>query len=327
MAKDAGITVRNLSKQYTDGPHVLRDVSFDIPPGSIFGYLGRNGAGKSTTVRILATLTRPTSGSASVGGVDVVTNPHEVRRRIGVTMQEAALDDHATARQHLQLIAGLWGMGRRAADSRAEAVLHAVGLDDAADRRIGTFSGGMKRRVDIATALLTEPRFIYLDEPTTGLDPQSRRALWEEIAQLRDNGAAILLTTQYLEEAQELADAVGILDAGRLVAVGSPDKLRRDASRTTVRLAPQDPARAEDLAAVVTAHPDTTVRDAPSRDLFVELPADGGPESVTALLVSIRASRIELDGLHVSEPTLEDAYLRLTGAGMSGPESDHHDAA
>ncbi len=322
-----GITVHQLSKRYTEGPHALRDVTFDIPPGSIFGYLGRNGAGKSTTVRILATLTTPTSGSATVGGVDVVADPREVRRRIGVTMQDAALDDHATARQHLRLIAGLWGMSRPTADARVDALLHAFGLTEAADRRIGSFSGGMKRRVDIATALLTEPRYIYLDEPTTGLDPQSRRALWAEIAKLRDGGAAILLTTQYLEEAQELADSVGVLDAGRLVATGSPDDLRRHASRTTVRLTPRDPARLDDLTDVINGHRDANLRDTPSRDLHIELPADGGAERVAALLTGIRDSKIELDGLQVSEPTLEDAYLRLTGDGMSAPDRDRTNAA
>lgn len=322
-----GILVRGLSKQYAEGPHVLRDVSFEIPPGTIFGYLGRNGAGKSTTVRILATLTLPTGGSAAVGGFDVTSDPREVRRRIGVTMQDAALDDHATARQHLRLLAGLWGMDRRTASSRVDVLLDAFGLHDAADRRIQTFSGGMKRRLDIATALLTEPRYLYLDEPTTGLDPQSRRALWEQIARLRDGGAAILLTTQYLEEAQELADVVGVLDAGRLVATGSPDHLRRQESRTTVRLAPRDPRRADDLAAVIGSHRDVTVSGAGARDLVVELPTEGGAVRVAALLDRIRESRIELDSLQVAEPTLEDAYLRLTGAGMSPASHDHSDAA
>ena len=322
-----GILVRGLSKQYTDGPHVLRDLSFEVPPGSIFGYLGRNGAGKSTTVRILATLTVPTGGSASVGGFDVASRPSEVRRRIGVTMQDAALDDHATARQHLRLVAGLWGMNRRTASRRAGDLLDAFGLDGAADRRIGTFSGGMKRRLDIATALLNEPRYLYLDEPTTGLDPQSRRALWEEIARLRDGGAAILLTTQYLEEAQELADTVGVLESGRLVAAGSPDHLRRQESRTTVRLAPRDARRADDLAAVVNSHRDAIVTGSATRDLVVELPADGGAARVAALLARIQESRIELDSLQVAEPTLEDAYLRLTGTGMSAPDHDHSNAA
>jgi ABC-2 type transport system ATP-binding protein len=224
MSGEPAITAHELTKQYGDVA-ALHGVTFEVGAGAIFGYLGRNGSGKTTTVRILTTLTRPTSGTATVAGVRI-DRAREVRRRIGVTLQDAALDPSMTGADHLRLVAGLWGLRRTEAAGRTDELLELFGLVDAADRRIATYSGGMQRRLDIATALVRRPSVLFLDEPTTGLDVQSRRALWAEIRRLRADGVTIFLTTQYLEEADELADRIAIVDAGRIVAEGTPAELK-----------------------------------------------------------------------------------------------------
>ncbi|MGH9003375.1 MAG: ABC transporter ATP-binding protein, partial [Acidimicrobiia bacterium] len=222
------IEVESLAKVYAGGTEALRDVSFHVDEGEIFGYLGRNGGGKTTTVRILTGLTRPTGGRARVAGLDVVTRSDAIRSRIGVTLQEAALDELLTGREFLTLVASLWGMRHKAARARAGELLELFDLTPAAGRRIGTYSGGMQRRLDLAAALVRRPEVLFLDEPTTGLDPQSRRALWDEIRRLRGEGTTVFLTTQYLEEADQLADRVGIIASGRIVAEGTPAALKAE---------------------------------------------------------------------------------------------------
>jgi ABC-2 type transport system ATP-binding protein len=232
---DASIEAEQLVKRYGDTVAVA-GVSFAVAPGEIFGYLGRNGSGKTTTVRMLTTLTRPSSGRGQVAGINIA-DARRVREHIGVTMQEAALDEAMTAAEHLRFVAGLSGAGRRAA--RAGELVELVGLADVAGKRIGSYSGGMKRRLDIASALVNRPSVLFLDEPTTGLDPQSRRALWDEIRSLQATGVTVFLTTQYIEEADQLAHRIAIVDTGIVIAEGTPRELKaatgapRSASTTT----------------------------------------------------------------------------------------------
>src|SRR4051812_38529981 len=219
------VTVERLTKRYGDH-QALAGVSFAIPYGQTLAYLGRNGSGKSTTVRILSGLTRATSGRATIAGHDVTVDATSVRASIGVTLQDAALDPEMTGREHVELIARAWGARGHEAKASASQQLDAYGLNDAADRVIAAYSGGMRRRLDLAGALLHEPRVLFLDEPSTGLDTQSRLAVWQRVRELRDGGTAVLLTTQYIEEAEQLADEVVILDAGRVAVAGSPAALK-----------------------------------------------------------------------------------------------------
>ena len=306
-APDTTIQVEQLSKEYPGGVRALDDVSFTVDRGEIFGYLGRNGAGKTTTVRILATLTRKTSGRAWVNGVDIERDPASIRRVVGVAMQNASLDDLMSGREHLELAASLDGMSRKESKDRSAELLDAFGLAPAADRLVATYSGGMRRRLDVAISMVHRPPVLFLDEPTTGLDPQSRRALWAMIRGLRDQGATILLTTQYLEEADELADRVAVIDAGRIVAVGAPEELKAEIGRTTVSFRLHQPGDAARLSAIVGDGDLATSNGRTS----VEFAGDG--DRLTELLVRLRNEGVEFDQLSVSEASLEDVFVRLTG--------------
>src|SRR5438034_1801838 len=240
---NASIEVHDLVRVYKKGPRAVDGISLEVAPGEIYGFLGPNGAGKSTTIHILTTLLPPTEGTARVAGHDVVREGRQVRDAIGVARQEAALDPFLTGREHMKLQGGLHGLSRPEIERRGQALLERVGLMDALDRRVGGYSGGMKRRLDLALALVHEPRVLFLDEPTTGLDVRSRTALWEEITRLaRDEGVTVFLTTQYLEEADVLADRVAIVDHGRIVAEGTPAELKAEIGRPSVDAVPADPA-------------------------------------------------------------------------------------
>src|SRR5437870_7886938 len=224
---DNGIEVRGLVREFKGGIRAVDGIELQVQPGEIYGFLGPNGAGKSTTVHVLTTLLPPTAGSATVAGFDVSKQGPEVRRRIGAALQEAALDNFLTGREHFELQGGLHGLSKADRAARATELLDRVGLTDAADRKVGGYSGGMKRRLDLALALVHRPSILFLDEPTTGLDPQSRVALWEEIARLvKEEGMTVFLTTQYLEEADVLADRIGIIDHGEVVAEDTPAALK-----------------------------------------------------------------------------------------------------
>jgi ABC-2 type transport system ATP-binding protein len=305
------VQVRGLTKRY--GPvQALNGIDIEIGRGEVFGLLGRNGSGKTTTVRILTTLTKPTSGDARVFGTSVVGDAAAVRRRIGATMQEAALDPGMTGREHLRLAAGLWGMSRADARSRAAELLERFGLTEAADRRIGTYSGGMQRRLDIATALLSDPSALFLDEPTAGLDPQSRRALWEEIRMLSGEGAAVFLTTQYLEEAEALTDRVAVLDAGRIVTEGSVAELKARHGRTLLEFRP---ARPEDTGRALEHVPRAAASEAAGA-IRVELEPSDAAREIAEILVRLRDARIELASIAVHESSLEDVFVLLTGSAI-----------
>src|SRR5438045_4872626 len=242
MRDEHGIEVEGLVREYKKGPRAVDGIDLQVAPGEIYGFLGPNGAGKSTTVHMLTTLLPPTAGTARVAGFDVVKEGPHVRAAIGAALQEAALDPLLTGREHLRLQAALQALPRAERGARADELLQRVGLAEAADRRVRGYSGGMKRRLDLAMALVHRPRVLFLDEPTTGLDIQSRTSLWNEVGRLaREDGVTVFLTTQYLEEADVLADRVGIIDHGRIVAEGTPDALKAEIGRPTVEATPSGP--------------------------------------------------------------------------------------
>lgn len=297
------IEARGLTKHFGDHAAVDR-LSFSVAPGEIFGLLGRNGSGKTTTVRMLTTLLRPTSGTGSIAGFDIAEQPHDVRRSSGVTLQEAALDPKMTGREHLNLIGRLSLFGKRAAAARSTDLLEAFGLGPAAERPIATYSGGMQRRLDIATALFSQPLVLFLDEPTTGLDPQSRRLLWDEIRGLRAEGSTVLLTTQYLEEADQLADRIGVIDGGRLIAGGTPQELRAAHGLRTITIPGEHHLAA--LAATVSTG-SVTARDGL---LYIEVRPEA---SIDEALTRIRSVAGTLEDVAVTKSSLEDVFVQLTG--------------
>ena len=305
-ASVAAIAATSLSRHY-GSVVALRDATIVVDYGTVFALLGRNGSGKTTTVHILTTLTLPTGGTATVAGFDVVAEAARVRRSIGVTMQAAALDPEMTGREHLELVCGAWGDRRSQARTHASELLAEVGLTHAADRLIATYSGGMKRRVDLAGALANNPGVLFLDEPTTGLDAQSRRALWERVRALRDSGAAVFMTTQHLEEADALADVVAVLDGGRIIAQGSPAELRDQHSATTVRLRTHDPA-----ATTARLHErGFTTGVTVERDGWTRVDVTNARAALDVVDIARTAGGVT--GLTVTPPSLEDAYLSLTG--------------
>src|SRR5204863_5039964 len=245
---DYAIEATDLVREFKNGPRAVDGIDLGVAPGEIYGFLGPNGAGKSTTVHMLTTLLPPTAGTARVAGFDIVKEGPKVRAAIGAALQEAALDPLRAGREHLRLQTALQGIPRSERAARGEALLQRVGLTEAADRKVRGYSGGMKRRLDLAMALVHSPQILFLDEPTTGLDIQSRTALWAEVSRLaRDDGVTVFLTTQYLEEADVLADRIGIIDNGRIVAEGTPSGLKAEIGRPTVEATPHDPGQRQAL--------------------------------------------------------------------------------
>jgi len=288
-------------------------IDLEVRAGEIFGFLGPNGAGKSTAVRMLTTLLRPTSGTARVAGHDVVREADAVRRSIGVALQDAAIDPLMTGRELLALQAVLYGIPRAESRGRTEELLERVGLTAAADRRVGTYSGGMRRRLDLALSLIHRPTVLFLDEPTTGLDPMSRVALWEEVRRLNREGTTVMLTTQYLEEADQLADRVAIIDHGRIVRLGTPAELKADVREpslmVTVPSAQQDAARGV-LARFGELRPGTEGR------LGVGL--RGGESAVTDVVRALDEAGVRLQHLELNEPSLDDVFAEATGHRLEG---------
>ncbi|MFD5826458.1 ATP-binding cassette domain-containing protein [Lentzea sp. NPDC060358] len=300
------ITVRGLRRSYGDH-EVLKGVDLDVRRGTVFSLLGANGAGKTTMVKILSTLIRAGSGTATVAGHDVAADPDGVRGAIGVTGQFSAVDNLMTGRENLKLMADLHHLGRETGRRRTGELLAQFDLVDAADKPASTYSGGMRRRLDLAMTLVGSPEVIFLDEPTTGLDPRSRRAMWQIVRQLVASGVTIFLTTQYLEEADELADRIAVLDHGRIVAEGTADELKRRMPGGHVLLQFTDPR-----------HLDAAVRlvRGASRDgeaLAVRVPNDGSVGSLKALLDLLDAHAVPVDSLSTHTPDLDDVFLALTG--------------
>jgi ABC-2 type transport system ATP-binding protein len=297
-----------LEREFAGGVKAVDGVYLEVEEGDIYGFLGPNGAGKTTTVRMLTTLLRPTGGSARVAGYGVVSQAREVRKTIGVALQEAALDPLMTGRELIRLQATLHAMPPAEGRRKADALLERVGLTEAADRRVGTYSGGMRRRLDLASALVHSPRVLFLDEPTTGLDPVSRKAIWEEVRRLNDEGTTVFLTTQYLEEADELADRVGIIDGGRIVAEGTPRELKAQVGRPHLELhiADGDSHRAEAVVAEFG-------RRLPARDGAVLVELERGAAGVAPVLRALDHAGLTIDSLELVQPTLDDVFLDKTG--------------
>ena len=310
---EAAIQAEQLVREFKKGPRAVDGIDLEVSPGEIYGFLGPNGAGKSTTVHMLTTLLPPTSGSARVAGFDVLRQGPQVRQNIGAALQEAALDPLLTGREHLRLQASLQGLSRTERVRRSEELLTRVGLGEAADRKVRGYSGGMKRRLDLALALVHRPKILFLDEPTTGLDPQSRTSLWEEVSLLRrEDRVTVFLTTQYLEEADVLADRVGIIDQGKIVAEGSPAELKAEIGRPSVHAIPrrdEDRPRIAEFLARFGELLDTT------RDVSVRL-RDG--LGLTDIVRAVDADGVDVVDLELRAPTLDDVFLAKTGRTLEG---------
>ncbi len=302
------IVVEGLERAFGD-VLAVRGVDLQVEEGEIYGFLGPNGAGKTTTVRMLTTLLLPTGGQATVAGHDVVGEARSVRASIGVALQEAALDPLMTGRELIRLQATLQGLPSREGRRRADSLLERVDLDDAADRRVGTYSGGMQRRLDLAAALVHQPRVLFLDEPTTGLDPVSRKTIWEEVRALNDDGTTVFLTTQYLEEADQLADNVGIIDRGTIVAEGTPESLKAEIGHPHVQLqlAEGSVAAAEEACAAIGKL--LPPRDA--RTVLVEVA--NGSADIPRIVRVLDEAGIEVGSLELVRPTLDDVFVAKTG--------------
>ncbi len=305
----SAIVVESLVRTYPGGLRAVDGVDLEVAPGEIYGFLGPNGAGKTTTVRILTTLLRPTSGRALVAGHDVVTGAAGVRRSIGVALQEAALDPLMTGRELLALQGALHGLKRGEAQLRGTELLGRVELEEAADRRLATYSGGMRRRLDLALALVPRPVVLFLDEPTTGLDPASRAALWREVRRLNAEGTTVFLTTQYLEEAEVLADRVGIIARGKIVAEGTPDALKERLGEPSIHVGLIDEMRLHQARGLLASFGE--VRESSSGGLAVRTSA--GARAIAPVVRALDDAGIEVDTVEMEAPTLDDVFLAVTG--------------
>jgi ABC-2 type transport system ATP-binding protein len=319
-----GIVVEGLVRTFKGDIRAVDGIDLEVAAGEIYGFLGPNGAGKSTTVHMLTTLLPPTAGRATVAGFDVAHQGADVRRHIGAALQETALDNFLTGREHMDLQAGLNGLPKAERSSRGAELLERVGLTEAADRKVGGYSGGMKRRLDLALALVHGPSILFLDEPTTGLDPQSRSALWDEVERLAtQDGVTVFLTTQYLEEADVLANRVGIIDRGKIVAEGTPDALKRDVGGDTVEAIPADPHDLHRAADVLAPFGEPAAHG--PKGAAVRLA--GGAEQLPNIVRALDEAGIALAHLQLHSPSLDDVFLAKTGRSLEGAAEQDEEAA
>jgi ABC-2 type transport system ATP-binding protein len=315
-----GIEAEGLVREFKNGPRAVDGIDLHVAPGEIYGFLGPNGAGKSTTVLMLTTLLPPTAGAARVAGFDIASEGGRVRGAIGAALQEAALDPLLTGREHMRLQTALHGLPKAERGERSDELLTRVGLTEAADRKVGGYSGGMKRRLDLALALAHRPRILFLDEPTTGLDIQSRTALWDEVAGLASSeGVTVFLTTQYLEEADALANRVGIIDHGKIVAEGTPAELKAAIGRPTVEAVPRDPADQERVAQALQPFGE---RCGATHRGGASVLLTGGESQLADVVRALDAEGITIEQLQLHAPSLDDVFLAKTGRSLEGAEAD-----
>jgi ABC-2 type transport system ATP-binding protein len=326
---EASIRAEGLVKEFKKGPRAVDGVDLSVATGEIYGFLGPNGAGKSTTVHMLTTLLPPTAGSASVAGFDVVSQGGRVREQIGAALQEAALDPFLTATEHMRLQGALHGLSKERRERRGRELIERVGLTEAAGRKVGTYSGGLRRRLDLGLALVHEPRILFLDEPTTGLDPQSRSALWDEVQRLaRNDGVTVFLTTQYLEEADRLADRVGIIDHGQLVAEGTPGELKAAIGEPSVEAVPAHPEDKQRVADVLSRFAVPGDCPQPHEDgVAVRLGNHGNSAGLADVVRALDQEGISLAHLQLHAPTLDDVFLEKTGRSLEGAAEVEEDEA
>lgn len=309
---DAAVVVDGIHKSF-GGVHALRGVSFTAERGTVLGILGPNGAGKTTTVKVLSTLLRPDSGTAIVAGHDVASEPQAVRRAIMMTGQYAALDENLSGRENIELFARLMGMDKRGARRRADELLEQFDLTGPGKRPINGYSGGMRRRIDLACGLVVRPEVVFLDEPSTGLDPRSRQSVWSLVAALKEQGITVLLTTQYLEEADVLSDNIIVIDHGTVIAEGTADQLKARTGASYCEVVPLDP---QQLAAVVTALGDLVPANAaPESDGSdrLSIPAPDGAKTLAEALRRLDSAQVELADIALRRPSLDEVFLTLTG--------------
>ncbi|MFD4974253.1 ATP-binding cassette domain-containing protein [Streptomyces sp. NPDC058424] len=309
------IEAEGIRKRYGDH-EALRGVDLSVPTGTLLGILGPNGAGKTTMVRVLATLMEADEGRARVAGYDVRTQPREVRRRIGLSGQYAALDERLTGRENLQLIGVLFRLGRPAAKDRADALIDRLDLGHVAERQVKTYSGGTRRRLDLAASLIADPKVLFLDEPTTGLDPTSRLILWDMIREQLAGGVTVLMTTQYLEEADQLADRIAVIDGGRVIADGTSDELKAKVGGERLEVTVQDDAA---LPATVTALRDVTAAEpaVEQNGRVVSVTLRDQLKTVAEAASALDAAQVRPAGFAVRRPSLDDVFLALTGGTTS----------
>jgi len=307
------VDVKNIKKTFKtkqDTVEAVKDVSFEVKKGEIFGLLGPNGAGKSTTILMLTTLLQITGGQAKILDLDVTKDDKLVREKIGVALQDTGIDNLLTGRELFFTTARLWGFSKKDSETRTNELLELVGLTEAADRRVKTYSGGMKRRLDLGLSLVNSPEVLFLDEPTTGLDPGSRRVLWDEIKRLRDSGVTIMLTTQYLEEADELADRIAIIDEGLVVAEGTSDELKASIGGDVITLS-------------FNSEKEVTL----AKELFPEslqeknelrITVEDGASKIPSYINELTENKIDVSSVTASKPTLDDVFLNVTGYRLEG---------
>ena len=324
LAGEPAISARGMVKTFGE-LKAVDGIDLVVPRGMIFAILGPNGAGKTTLMRMLATLSRPDAGSATVMGHDLLAAPHEVRASIAMTGQFASLDEDLTGRENLVLLARLWGFRGRAAKARADDLLAAFGLSDAATKQVKNYSGGMRRRLDIAASLIVTPGVLFLDEPTTGLDPNARKDVWKMIRGLADSGVTILLTTQYLEEADQLAARIAVIDHGRKIAEGTSRELKAATGSGFLHVALADPSRLDEASAILERRLGHSVqRSAEGAELSV---LGGTAREANEALAELIAGGIELSDFSMGQPSLEEVFFALTGQNPASPAEPQKEQA
>ena len=317
MAEENAIVIENLTKSYKD-LEVLKGINLSVEKGTMLALLGPNGAGKTTIVRILSTLLDYNEGNVMVNDFSVDTDPFKVRQSIGLTSQYAAVDEYLSGRENLEMMGQLYHLSRADSKRRAEELLEQFDLVEASTRAVKSYSGGMKRRLDLAVSLIATPPILFLDEPTTGLDPRSRLAMWEVIKRLMENDVTILLTTQYLEEADQLANKIAVIDGGKVIAEGTSDELKKNVGSDRLELVVKQEG---DIARIVQLLPGRNIQQNPKQKI-VSIAVDEGVNEISEILSQLKSNNISIETLSLHKPTLDDVFMQLTGHSSESAEAD-----